>query len=178
MLEKGRPGKEWGENKAFAELYYHLHRHHLLAMPPERAFSLWNMAKTLDDVRGCITELGVYRGGSAFLLGKALPGKLLHLFDSFTGLPDPSVLDLHKKGDFAGTSLEKTAKLLSFTHAIFHVGYFPETLQHFSSPIALVHLDADLYASTKSGLESFWPLLSQGNTFAKIDQLARASVGA
>jgi predicted O-methyltransferase YrrM len=162
MREKGRPSKAWSEHRVFAEFYYHLHRQHLLAMPPERAFSLWKMAQTLQDVPGDIAELGVYRGGSAFLLGKALPGKALHLFDSFTGLPDPAPMDLHAKGDFAGTSRAKTAQLLSFTQAIFHVGYFPETFQHFSSPLALVHLDADLYASTKSGLEAFWPLLSPG----------------
>jgi predicted O-methyltransferase YrrM len=75
MREKGRPRKEWGEHRVFAEFYYHLHRQHLLAMPPERAFSLWKMAQTLQDVPGDIAELGVYRGGSAFLLGKALPGK-------------------------------------------------------------------------------------------------------
>ena len=154
--------QEWRAHRAFAEVYYRLHRQHVLAMPPERAFSLWTMAQTLEDVRGGIAELGVYRGGSACVLGKALPGKALHLFDSFTGLPAPSGLDRHQQGDFAGTSLATTATLLSFTQAIFHVGFFPDTVQHFAAPLALVHLDADLYASTQSGLASFWPLLAPG----------------
>jgi len=71
-------------------------------------------------------------------------------------------MDLHKAGEFSRTSVEETKKLLSFTESIFHIGYFPETLKGFSSPIALAHLDADLYESTKNGLESFWPLVSAG----------------
>lgn len=53
--------------------------------------------------------------------------------------------------------------LADHLNVAFHPGLFPGTTRGLDSiRFALVHLDADLYASTKAGLEWFWPRIVAG----------------
>lgn len=155
------PAELWRDDLQFADAWARVSGHTL--MDPTSAFLLVQFARRTAGVEGDAAELGVYRGGSASLLAHALPGKTLHLFDTFTGLPGPEATDLHAAGDFAST-LDETKRFLDGVPALaFHAGEFPTTARPLSETrFAFVHLDADLRRSTADGLEFFWPRLSPG----------------
>src|SRR5260221_4823329 len=83
-----------------------------------------------ESLEGEIAEVGVYKGGTAFLIA-SLTNKPLHLFDTFAGMPKVSSHDLHREGDFADTSAQEVGKLIkeargNDNHFSINEGFFPE----------------------------------------------------
>lgn len=140
-----------------------------MLLTPLEANQLFSLVRATAKLGGSMAEVGVYRGASARLIREADPARPLHLFDTFQGLPDPADCDteLHLgrfvKNQFS-CSLEEVKRYLGPTNNIyFHKGLFPATTdalqdEHFS----FVHSDVDLYASTRSILEFFYPRLLPG----------------
>lgn len=124
----------------------------------ERLESLAQYAHRTADLSGDWAEVGVSRGGSALLLAQLKPEtKWLHLFDTFSGLPAPTLEDTHKPGEFA-CNLQTVVSLLSGQSKVrFYQGTFPEETggSLIGLRFSLVHLDCDLYAGVKAGLELF-----------------------
>jgi O-methyltransferase len=118
-------------------------------------------------VEGCFVEVGVYKGGSAWYLAQlaATRGVPLHLFDTFTGIPERSPIDSHNVGDFADTNLTVVQAHLAdvLGDIVFHVGTFPETLPP-DEPrcISFVHADADQYETTKQIIWRLRPRMLSG----------------
>ena len=136
-------------------------------MPYPDLFALYQFARQTLNLDGDIAEVGVYKGGSARLLAQttASTAKTLHLFDTFEGMPETdSQRDLHKKGDFADTSLEAVRALLAgFNHVAFHQGFFPATAQGLeSTKFCLAHIDVDIYRSVRDCCEFFYPRMVPG----------------
>lgn len=160
------PAELWGDDEVFRESL-RLARGRTL-LDPASAFMLHQFARRAAVVPGDCAELGVYRGGSALIMSRALEGveKTIHLFDTFAGLPpaDGSV-DLHKKGDFE-SSLEETRTFLRDRPWLaFRKGLFPETAAELTDRrFAFVHVDADLYRSVRDACEFFYPRLSPGGS--------------
>ena len=120
------------------------------------------MAKSVQDIDGDVAEVGVYKGGTAYLLSKALPHNTLHLFDTFSGMPETAdaAIDYHKKGDFDDVNLGDVRKLLSSPNINFHVGFFPKTAEGLvDSTFSFVHIDCDIYNSVHDCCEFFFPRL-------------------
>jgi O-methyltransferase len=139
--------------------------------------ALHGLARELDrdGIAGDFVECGVFRGGSATLLGAALRRsrlpRHLWLFDSFQGLPRPTEPDGPSapilEGDLVGDEqnvrrlLRKVSAPLDRIQIV--AGWFHETLP--TAPIdriALLHIDADWYGSVKLCLERFYELLEPG----------------
>jgi hypothetical protein len=104
---------------------------------------------------GTWCEFGVYEMRSFWRLWYARRGAQLWGFDSFRGLPEdwqPS----HPKGTFAVPAIKHPPEAARLV-----VGLFEETLPAWrpTSPITLVHIDCDLYSSTKTVLEHVVPHL-------------------
>jgi O-methyltransferase len=120
------------------------------------------LVKEVAHLDGDMAELGVYKGGTAYTISQANPHKCLHLFDNFVGgLPHDDIPEgHHKKGEFACSMDEVETALGSASYWI-HDGYFPDTTKDcpHDQQFCFVHLDADLYQSTKDGIEYFWPRL-------------------
>jgi O-methyltransferase len=109
---------------------------------------------------GAFAEVGVYKGGSAWFLAEVArkQQRNLHLFDTFTGIPEQDSLDYPiKLGDFADTSFEAVQKFIP--DAIFHVGMFPDTLPSDLEPLAFVHVDCDQYHTCREVIRLLVPLL-------------------
>lgn len=108
-------------------------------------------------------EVGVYNGGSAFRLYRAREKRLLHLFDTFEGIPfsDPDKGDRHSVGDFDGRAT-LAALRCAMRDAVFHVGIFPDTLFSDLRDIAFVHVDADQYKSISDCITYLWPRVVTG----------------
>jgi hypothetical protein len=99
---------------------------------------------------GCFIEIGVYKGGSAFVLSEIakMQGRQLHLFDTFCGIPEKSDIDTHNVGDFSDTTLEEVREKVP--EAFYHVGIFPGTLPVNLGRIAFAHVDCDNYESVRA----------------------------
>ena len=101
---------------------------------------------------GCFVEVGVYKGGAAWHLAQLAraQGRGLHLFDTFTGIPEAIPADTHKVGDFADTSYDMVRERIP--DAVFHVGVFPNTIPAGMHPIAFAHIDCDQFMSTHAAI--------------------------
>lgn len=110
---------------------------------------------------GCLVEVGVYRGGTAWHLARIAreQGRALHLFDTFEGIPErhPEFDVEHKVGDFADASLDEVRTAVP--DAVFHVGTFPDTMPGDLPPIAFVHVDCDQYGCCVEVIRRMLPLL-------------------
>ncbi len=108
---------------------------------------------------GCIVELGVYKGGSAWALSEVARGRRLHLFDTFEGIPQADEIDKLKIGDFGDVEMEEIIQW--FPTAALHIGMFPDTFWKsqslFTWDIAFLHIDCDQYATCKNAIEILWP---------------------
>lgn len=170
----------WAEDKAFEQAYRETSPYSMLSL--DRSFMIWQFAKQSRTLQGDAAELGVYKGGSAKLIVKALKGsgKTVHLFDTFNGMPDvnPSI-DLHKKKDFQDTSLESVKKIFDYgDKVIFYSGIFPDTASNLKNKkFAFIYLDADIYSSTKSGLEFFYQRLVPGGFIILDDFRGKSTPG-
>jgi O-methyltransferase len=135
----------------------------------ERAWMLYTLGRQALTVDGAFYEAGVFRGGTAVLFAELIrraPAKHdLHLFDTFTGMPetDPE-RDLHHAGDFAGTSLQGVQARVGnddFIH--YHAGFVPQTFAgREADRIAFAHVDLDIYRSILDACEFIYPRLQPG----------------
>lgn len=131
---------------------------------------------------GSIVECGCFTGGSTSVLSVAAKrsGRKLHVFDSFSGLPEPDEADaahhvlsdssVHRyaKGAFNASLAsvqQNVAKFGAIDACSFWPGYFEDTLPKFSERVAAVFCDVDLVSSIKTCLLYLWPLLSDGGIF-------------
>lgn len=127
------------------------------------------LGSTLEG--GMITEFGVASGGSIGWFTRHFKHSPIYGFDSFEGLPEDWNLGstVLKKGHF--TTKGKTPQVEGAT---FIKGWFEDTLPNFleehSDYLKIIHLDADLYSSTKYVLEQVKERLVPG-TFILFDEL-------
>lgn len=130
----------------------------------DRQKAIYDSTIRCSKLDGDIAEVGVYKGGTAYILCNCAPSKKVYLFDTFTGMPSlEKDIDDHKGGDFSNTSLDSVQKYLSeYNNIEYRIGIFPETAKDLDCKFCLVHLDGDLYQTTLDGIEYFWPKLSIG----------------
>lgn len=121
-----------------------------------------------SGVKGAFAELGVWRGNSAKIFQSLAPRRKLYLLDTFAGFSqkdtavDPSAA---QHTGFSDTSLGAVKAFVGAgNNVVYCPGYFPETASLIprDETFALVHLDCDLYAPIKAGLEFFYPRLNPG----------------
>lgn len=150
-------------------------------IPPHGLRELRRHAAAVRGVSGDVAEVGVYRGGSAKVLAAELPGRPLHLFDTFAGMPGEAVGpadNVCRAGDFGDTSEARVRRLVP--SARLYVGTFPGTASVLDDRVrfALVHIDVDLYRSTLDALAFFWPLLVSGGRVVLDDHNCPSCEGA
>jgi len=112
---------------------------------------------------GLFLEFGVYKGDSINRLAELKPDVTWHGFDSFVGLPEGWTLGA-KAGAFSTHGalpvVRENVKLVA--------GFFEDTLPAFvaeqrASRVSVLHVDADLYSSTKTILENLQGMLVPGS---------------
>ena len=160
----------------------------------ERLMNAYDLVRRAEEkgLRGAIVECGVYKGGSAAVMTMAASSRPdVWLFDSFEGLPEPTVEDGAMAVEYAGQrasgALEPIGQCvgpLDVVKELFfekigadpsriHIrqGWFQETLpvaRHEIGPIAVLRLDGDWYDSTRVCLENLYDLVIAGG-FVLID---------
>lgn len=102
-------------------------------------------------VSGMILEFGVYSGYTINRFAALVPERRIVGFDSFEGLPE-TWNSTFRKGSLRCTKLPAVRDNVELV-----VGWFDTTLQQFlakhpNDPVALLHIDCDLYSSTNTVL--------------------------
>jgi O-methyltransferase len=140
----------------------------------DRLNALAGYARVASKMSGDFAELGVYRGGSALFLARfMMPHQRLFLFDTFEGLPDVGPEDTkHVKGEFAATFDQVRYLLARNMHQVsIYKGVFPDDTAFAikGKVFSLVHIDCDLYAGVRAGLEWFGPRMLTGGVIVLDD---------
>jgi len=137
------------------------------------AYQVISCARATSHVEGDIAEVGVYRGGSARLMCEVRGSRTLYLFDTFEGLPDARAGDERFGPGQYAASLEKVqAYLAAFPNVHLFKGLFPATAGPITDKrFSFVHLDVDLYESTRDSLGFFYPRVSRGGIILIHDYL-------
>ena len=156
-----------------------LWRYELDATAARRFLHFRDVLLQLEDVEGQIVECGVGPGRSLFLFAVLTQcvtrARRIVGFDTFEGLPEPTTEDghgnAHKSGWF-NHSEANVRELLQFNgvardfideNVSFVRGTLAESLPSYDGrPIALLHLDVDLYESYKTALDWLWHFVSPG----------------
>jgi hypothetical protein len=121
------------------------------------------IAFALDACRvdGLVLEFGVYRGESLRFIAKRVAQEV-HGFDSFEGLPEDWTY-FQKQGRF---SLDGNVPVLPESNVRLYKGWFDHTLPAFLSehagPARFIHIDCDIYASTRTVFELLGPRIAHG----------------
>jgi len=133
--------------------------------PPEAYFIIESVART-NRLGGDVCEFGVAQGRTSALLANELlgTGRVLHLFDSFSGLPAPSNSDELIDDIFGLGTLEAYEGLMSFppkavesilnrleiprSSYVIHPGFIKDSLKNSKSlpnRITFAYIDFDFY---------------------------------
>lgn len=101
-------------------------------------------------VPGHYMEFGVFQGGTIRFIAKRLKGGMIHGFDSFEGLPEAwAGWNLGRSAFSTGGKLPRVPRNVAL-----HRGYFEDSLPPWLArnpgPVAFMHIDCDLYSSTKT----------------------------
>lgn len=162
----------WDRDPAFLNIYNEIRDRSLVKI--DRCYILYQYAKHASLIPdGDVAQVGVYRGGTARLIAECFEKtkKSFFLFDTFEGLPALTQKDARhgvkissETKQFSDTSLNEVSKYLSgFSGLEMKKGYFPDTAKGLEDRrFCFVYLDADLYQSTKDGLEFFYPKMVLG----------------
>lgn len=134
----------------------------------------------IKNIEGSIVECGVGKGRTllylSFLSQQEGKNRILYGFDSFQGFPEPGAEDDSfrnpKKGEWSDTSVSEIMGKLDVAgfskewldgHLHLIPGFFENTIHGYKGgPIALLHVDADLYASYKIVLDTFYDFVVPG----------------
>ncbi len=157
---------------------------------PARVQALIRAVRYLERYRieGAVVECGVWRGGSMLAVARTLDDlgrrdRDLHLFDTFSGMPDPGPEDVRRHDSTPAreilsnpdeTHTRAVAGIGDVRATMGLCGYPPERIHFIAGDvketvparaperIALLRLDTDWYSSTRHELEHLYPRLVAG----------------
>lgn len=111
-------------------------------------------AQLLSDCpNALICEFGVFSGETINFLAHQLAEKRVYGFDSFEGLPE-AWRDGFPKGAFKRNDLPNVAENVELVQGYFDKSLAPFLAAH-SGPAAFLHIDCDLFSSTRTIFETF-----------------------
>jgi len=137
------------QNDALKDTSLYVLQNLLKTTPIEDKFKLLDDALKRVTITGQYLEFGVFEGSSINHIASKHPDHTIVGFDSFEGLPQDWFAGF-KKGTFAlgDSPLPRVPKNVTLIK-----GWYNETLPSFArthaEPVAFLHIDCDLYSSTK-----------------------------
>lgn len=137
----------------------------LANIPLEKRFhdryALMQACLKIAPSEGLILEFGVYKGNSVRFIGEKVAPRPVFGFDSFEGLDEPWIYE--QPGSFNDVDTLPTVP----SNVRLIKGWFNKTLPGFlteqTGPIALLHIDSDLYSSAAYVLEAVQDRLRSGS---------------
>lgn len=106
--------------------------------------------------KGSVLEFGVWKASTINLIAKTIPNDTIFGFDSFEGLPErwnrtADKKRFSEKGEFALSELPQVEINVALCKGWFHES-IPAWIQKNGNTISLLHIDCDLYSSTRTVL--------------------------
>ena len=156
----------WANHAEYLSLYSKIKGNTLV--DNYRCWELYSIAKNLKDKEGDMFEVGVWRGGTAAIIGQFIGNGTLYLADTFEGVVNAGEKDsMYKGGEHADTSQGMVETLLSETGVKNYTilkGIFPKDTASMmkSDKIKLAHIDVDVYLSAKESFEYIWDKIIVG----------------
>jgi O-methyltransferase len=160
----------WYDDKQFLALYDLIKGNTLVDI--YRCYELYSFVTKNQNLYGDILEVGVWKGGTAALLTKALnlvgQNNSIYLADTFKGVVKAGSKDtIYKGGEHADTSEEIVINLLNSCKAKNYFllkGVYPDEVELTNTvkQLRLCHIDVDTYESGKQIINKIWPLIVPG----------------
>jgi hypothetical protein len=149
------------KKRALAETADYISAHMPQAVSTYSTKTLMDLSLKSVSISGEYLEFGVFKGGSITYISKQVKS-IVHGFDSFEGLSADWTGTVMKKGDF--TLKNKLPKVPD--NVRLYSGWFDKTLplwiEKNSGNVAFIHVDCDLYSSTKTIFDLLAPKISRG----------------
>jgi hypothetical protein len=132
----------------------YVRRHMRAAEPCVDRFAVLETAIAAAGPCGSTLEFGVFDGTSINFIADRRPDATVHGFDSFEGLPE-DWMSYVTKGEVGKGEFDLRGQLPAVRSNVdLHVGWFDEVLPTFldgnEDPVSFLHIDCDLYSSTKT----------------------------
>ena len=131
----------------------------------DEAYQLYAAVQNTTKINGDIAEVGCFQGGSTRLIALAKGTRPLYVFDTFDGLPEPTVRDDNPffiKHRMTASYEEVYSYLHDIPNIFIYPGVFPGSGAAIQNKkFSFVHLDVDLYQGTKESL-AFDPRMNRG----------------
>jgi len=121
-----------------------------------------------ESIAGDLAELGVYKGHTAVVLARFARRTKRHLYllDTFSGFAEEDLAgpDQTQQMQFQDADFEAVRSFVGDGPVSYVRGKFPDTAEQLpeNGTYALAHIDCDLYAPIKAGLEYFYPRMAPG----------------
>jgi Methyltransferase domain len=111
---------------------------------------------------GHYVEFGVFTGGTIRYIARRVGERTVHGFDSFEGLPEA-----WSGYNLGGNTFNRRGQMPRVpNNVLLHRGFFdaslPNWLDKYSGPVSFIHLDCDIYSSTKTVFKLMAPRLVPG----------------
>lgn len=144
-------------------------------LKPSELFLIHSLARNQTFIDGDYAEVGVFKGTTAKAICEAKENKHLHLFDTFKGLPQIDKIDIKFKTKMFKSDYQRVKeKIRKYQNVYIYKGVFPETGDSIKDKkFAFVHLDVDIYQSTKNCLEFFYGKMSKNGIIISHDYHAQ-----
>lgn len=159
-----------------------------------RCYNLIKLLQLSSKLNGSIVECGVYKGATARLMYAYCKifgnQNSFLLFDTFRGLPGHTQKDAYKDNtgkssvrfkpnNYSGVSVSDVSRLFRGSSVCIVEGDIADTLATYSKEkFSFVHIDVDLYESTKAALMFFVPRMVRGGILLCDDYLTPVYPGA
>ena len=120
----------------------------------------WHLQAALNEckIEGHILEFGVYQGKTIRIISEKYSNQIVYGFDSFEGLPEDWIRSTNEgksptrpKGYFSLDKLPEVSSNVKLVKGFFK-NSLPDWIENNTGQIKFLHIDCDLYSSTKEVL--------------------------
>ena len=135
----------------------------LVKWMPDRWGVLDEAIKSVTVKNGIWIELGIYSGQTVNFIAERSGGNNIYGLDSFEGLPETWRADF-TKGMFSSQTLPKVKKNVVVIKGLFD-NTLPKILEKDQRNVSFLHIDCDLYSSTKKAFDLLRRRIIPGTVF-------------
>jgi O-methyltransferase len=138
----------------------------------DRRWMIDQLMRLVDVVPGDTAECGAYKGLGSYIIcnrnrHSSMQGRIHHVFDSFSGLSQPSASrdgGYWKTGDLSVDEQAFRNNLKDFESSIrVYRGWIPTRFHEIADrTFSFVHVDVDLYQPTRDSIAFFYDRMSPG----------------